>query len=118
MFLVSDTPIAMMATHLKGKKNIAIPTTENYEKYGMEDPRITKIQNKIIITYVVLTDYVTKQPKVSSALAITPDYVNFKKLGILTDYIEENKDVVFFAEKLNSNNGDGGSFHYTVRANG
>lgn len=92
------------------QRNIAIPTTESYEKYGMEDPRITKIQNKIIITYVVLTDYVTKQPKVSSALAITPDYVNFKKLGILTDYVEENKDVVFFAEKLNSNNGDGGSF--------
>ena len=93
------------------QKGIAIPMTENYEKYGMEDPRITKIQNKIILTYVVLTDYVTKQPKVSSALATTSDYINFKKLGILTDYIEENKDVVFFPEKLNSSSrDDGGSF--------
>ena len=93
------------------QREIAIPMTENYEKYGMEDPRITKIQNKIILTYVVLTDYVTKQPKVSSALATSSDYVNFKKLGIITDYIEENKDVVFFAEKLNSSDKDGGSFY-------
>jgi beta-1,2-mannobiose phosphorylase / 1,2-beta-oligomannan phosphorylase len=83
------------------RDNIAICQTEDYEIYGMEDPRITKIDDKIFITYVVLSDYVKNYPKIYSALTVTKDYYEFVKLGIITSNFDNNKDVIFFPEKFN-----------------
>ena len=83
------------------RDNIAICQTEDYEIYGMEDPRITQIDDKIFITYVVLSDYVKNYPKIYSALTVTKDYYNFAKLGIITSNFDNNKDVIFFPEKFN-----------------
>ncbi len=82
------------------RRNIAIPTTEEYEKHGMEDPRITQIDDKIFVTYVVLSEYVKNHPKVFSALAVTKDYDEFDKLGIITKDFDNNKDVIFFPDKF------------------
>ena len=59
--------------------NPAIFPTEEYEIYGMEDPRATPIGDKIFITYVVLSDYVKSYPKVFSVLAVTKNYNKFNK---------------------------------------
>jgi predicted GH43/DUF377 family glycosyl hydrolase len=83
------------------RDNIAICQTEDYEKNGMEDPRITQIKDKIFITYVVISDYVKNHPKIYSALTVTKDYYNFAKLGIITSNFDNNKDVIFFPEKFN-----------------
>lgn len=83
------------------RDNIAISQTEDYEIYGMEDPRITQIDDKIFITYVVLSDYVKNYPKIYSALTVTKDYYEFVKLGIITSNFDNNKDVIFFPEKFN-----------------
>jgi predicted GH43/DUF377 family glycosyl hydrolase len=83
------------------RDNIAICQTEDYEIYGMEDPRITQIDDKIFITYVVLSDYVKNYPKIYSALTVTKDYYEFVKLGIITSNFDNNKDVIFFPEKFN-----------------
>jgi beta-1,2-mannobiose phosphorylase / 1,2-beta-oligomannan phosphorylase len=83
------------------RDNIAICQTEDYEKNGMEDPRITQIEDKIFITYVVISDYVKNHPKIYSALTVTKDYYNFAKLGIITSNFDNNKDVIFFPEKFN-----------------
>ena len=85
----------------KRRDNIAICQTEDYEKNGMEDPRITQIKDKIFITYVVISDYVKNHPKIYSALTVTKDYYNFAKLGIITSNFDNNKDVIFFPEKFN-----------------
>jgi beta-1,2-mannobiose phosphorylase / 1,2-beta-oligomannan phosphorylase len=82
------------------RENIAICQTEDYEIFGMEDPRITQIDNKIFITYIVLSDYVKNNPKVYSALTVTKDYYKFTKLGIITSNFDNNKDVTFFPEKF------------------
>ena len=83
------------------RNNIAICQTEDYEIYGMEDPRITQIDDKIFITYVVISDYVKNHPKIYSALTVTKDYYKFAKLGIITSNFDNNKDVIFFPEKFN-----------------
>jgi predicted GH43/DUF377 family glycosyl hydrolase len=82
------------------RPNIAIRPTEDYEKYGMEDPRITQIDDKIFVTYVVLSEYVKHHPKIFSALAVTKNYDEFDKLGIITKNFENNKDVIFFPDKF------------------
>ena len=67
----------------------------------MEDPRATQIGDKIFITYVVLSDYVKSYPKVFSALAVTKDYKEFNKLGIITKNFNYNKGITFFPGKFN-----------------
>lgn len=86
--------------HFVRRHDVAIPITEKYEKYGMEDPRITQIDNQIYVTYVVLSDYVKKRPKVYSAIAETDDCNTFNKLGIISSKFEDNKDLVLFPKKF------------------
>ncbi|HEX6294485.1 MAG TPA: hypothetical protein VFZ46_04970 [Nitrososphaeraceae archaeon] len=100
--------------NFSGRNNPAIFPTEEYEIYGMEDPRATQIGDKIFITYVVLSDYVKSYPQVFSALAVTKDYNEFTKLGIITKNFNYNKNVTFFPEKFklgnhlsNNNNNNG-----------
>jgi beta-1,2-mannobiose phosphorylase / 1,2-beta-oligomannan phosphorylase len=85
------------------RHNIAILPTEDYEKNGMEDPRITQIDDKIFVTYVVLSEYVKNHPKIFSALAVTKNYDEFDKLGIITKDFDNNKDVIFFPDKFKVN---------------
>ena len=81
-------------------KDIVISPSEEYERYGMEDPRLVKIEHQYYITYVVLSNYVREKPDIFSALAATTDFQKFKKLGIVTSKSAANKDVVFFPEKI------------------
>lgn len=85
------------------RHNIAINPTEDYEKNGMEDPRITQIDGKIFVTYVVLSEYVKNHPKIFSALAVTKNYDEFDKVGIITKDFDNNKDVIFFPDKFKVN---------------
>lgn len=82
------------------RNNPAIFPTEEYEIYGMEDPRATQIGDEIFISYVVLSDYVKSYPKVFSALAVTKDYKKFNKLGIITKNFNYNKGITFFPGKF------------------
>jgi predicted GH43/DUF377 family glycosyl hydrolase len=83
--------------------------TDDYERFGIEDPRLVEVDSKIYVTYVVLSDHAREGPIVSSALATTEDYHEFKRLGIITSTGSDNKDVVIFPDKMNSalsKNGD------------
>jgi beta-1,2-mannobiose phosphorylase / 1,2-beta-oligomannan phosphorylase len=82
--------------------------TEDYERFGIEDPRLVLVDSKIYVTYVVLSNHAREGPSVSSALATTQDYHDYKRLGIITSKGSDNKDVVIFPEKMRasvSNNG-------------
>ncbi|HSA72981.1 MAG TPA: hypothetical protein VLD84_03405 [Nitrososphaeraceae archaeon] len=67
-----------------------------YESYGIEDPRLTTIDDENYVTYVVLSNYVRNNPSVSTALARTNDFLNYEKLGIITVEGSQDKDVVLF----------------------
>jgi predicted GH43/DUF377 family glycosyl hydrolase len=85
--------------------NIVLKPTKDYEKYGIEDPRIVEIDHQIYITYVVLSTYVTDVTdgaivEASTALATTTDFLKYARLGVITGKGSNNKDVVLFPEKI------------------
>jgi len=63
---------------------------------GVEDPRITKIENSYIMTYVSLS----REGNISTSYAISKDCKNWKRKGII--FGEQDKDVVIFPEKINN----------------
>ena len=88
-------------------REIAFAPRENYEKHGIEDPRLIKINNQVYVTYVVPSGYVRDKPKVFSAVATTENYREFTRLGIIEGGGMDNKDVVFFPEKFGNSSTDG-----------
>src|ERR1043166_5603404 len=68
------------------------PATE-YEEFGVEDPRITRIGSTFYFTYVAVSRH-----GAATALASTKDFKSFKRHGII--FCPENKDVVLFPEKI------------------
>lgn len=66
---------------------------DEYEVFGVEDPRITRIDDRFWMTYVVASE---NGP--ATALASTTDFVDFQRHGIA--FCPENKDVVLFPERF------------------
>jgi beta-1,2-mannobiose phosphorylase / 1,2-beta-oligomannan phosphorylase len=84
------------------KNGIAFKPTTEYEKYGIEDPRLMTIDDQVYLSYVVLSDYVARgQANSSTALATANNFHHYTRLGIITSIGSDNKDVVLFSEKIN-----------------
>lgn len=66
----------------------------DYVKWGIEDARITKIENKFYLTYTGYSEY---QPLV--ILAETEDFKNVKIYGPISE--PSNKDCAIFPDKIN-----------------
>ncbi len=64
-----------------------------YEELGVEDARITPIEDKFYITYVAVSRH-----GITTALASTQDFVHYERHGIILP--TENKDVVIFPERI------------------
>lgn len=62
---------------------------------GIEDPRITKINDLYVMTYVGLS----RNENVSTNYAVSNDCVKWYRKGVIFD--EQNKDVVIFPEIIN-----------------
>ena len=71
----------------------AIYPSTPYEAYGCEDARITRIDDKYLITYTAVSDR-----GVTVALAETTDFVRFEKRGVI--FPPYQKDVCIFPEKV------------------
>jgi len=69
----------------------------NTSEYGVEDPRITKIKDKYLMSYVSISNI----NGVYSTLAISKDLKKWRRKGII--FQEQNKDVVIFPEKIKGN---------------
>jgi beta-1,2-mannobiose phosphorylase / 1,2-beta-oligomannan phosphorylase len=82
-------------------KKAAMTPYEEYEKYGIEDPRLVKVNRFIVLSYVVLSDFVGHSPIASTALATTNDFQNYNRLGIVTSKGLDNKDFVLFPQERN-----------------
>jgi len=76
-----------------------VPENE-YEEFGVEDPRIVRIGDSYYITYVAVSCH-----GVATALASTKDFKTFRRHGII--FPPENKDVLLFPEKI-------GEFYYAL----
>lgn len=70
-----------------------LPET-NYETFGIEDPRITKIGDTFYIVYKLVSDL-----GVATGLMTTSDFRDFKKHGMI--FCPENIDCVLYPEKIN-----------------
>jgi predicted GH43/DUF377 family glycosyl hydrolase len=66
---------------------------ESWEEFGIEDPRITKIDETYWITYVAVS-----RSGAATALMSSADLVSFQRHGII--FPSENKDVVLFPRRI------------------
>jgi predicted GH43/DUF377 family glycosyl hydrolase len=67
---------------------------KTYERRGIEDPRITKIDDDYYIMYTAYSKY-----GACLALAKTKNFKKFERLGVVSE--PENKDGVLFPRKIN-----------------
>jgi predicted GH43/DUF377 family glycosyl hydrolase len=86
--------------------DMATEPVEEYERYGIEDPRLFQLESRAYFTYVVPSNYVRNRPTVSTALATTEDYHEFKRLGLITPRLHDDKDVVYFSTKMAPTSGE------------
>jgi predicted GH43/DUF377 family glycosyl hydrolase len=72
------------------------PHYEPYERFGVEDPRITSMGDNFYITY---TAYGPFGPRVG--IGRTQDFVSFERISLATEV--DNKDAILFPEKIDGN---------------
>lgn len=75
-----------------------IAPTEPWEKFGCEDPRITKLDDTYFIFYTALSEYPFNANGIKVAVAVTKDFVNFEKHPV-TPF--NAKAFVLFPERIN-----------------
>lgn len=79
--------------HVDGWGAACLVPQSLWEEYGIEDPRITRLEDRYWITYVAVSRY-----GVATALASTRDFESFERHGII--FAPENKDVVLLPERV------------------
>ena len=72
----------------------ALTPANDYEAFGIEDPRITLIDGTYYITYVAVSPL-----GITTAMVSTEDFKSYKRCGII--FCPDNKDVVLLPEKIN-----------------
>ncbi|GAC1474352.1 MAG: glycoside hydrolase family 130 protein [Isosphaeraceae bacterium] len=90
---------------VRGQTSFGLWPESNLEEYGVEDPRITLIDDRFWITYVSVSRH-----GAATSLASTRDFQSFTRHGVI--FCVENKDVVLFPEKA------GGEYVALHRPNG
>lgn len=71
----------------------AISAANEYETFGVEDPRITPVDGTYYVHYVAVSPF-----GVVTYLASTEDFTHFERHGVI--FAPENKDVAVFDEKV------------------
>ncbi len=71
----------------------ALAAANEYETFGIEDPRITSLDGTYYIAYVAVSPL-----GVTTCLASTRDFASFQRHGVL--FHPDNKDVVLFPAKI------------------
>jgi beta-1,2-mannobiose phosphorylase / 1,2-beta-oligomannan phosphorylase len=83
----------------KGSKKF-IFTANEWDKYGCEDPRITKLKNKYYIFYTALSKYPFESNGIKVAVAITKDLKKIDKRKLVTPF--NSKAMSLFPEKIDN----------------
>ena len=88
--------------HFERRPHPFISPSEEYDTYGCEDPRITKVDDTFYITYTAIDSPIedrAKKPNVRIALATTKDFIESTKHGIIGPPIR-SKAAALFSEKV------------------
>ena len=81
------------------KRGVLIEPEKEWEKYGCEDPRVTKIENKYYIFYTALSCYPPKPEGIRVGLAISKDLKTIQAKHLVTHF--NAKAMTVFPEKIN-----------------
>ncbi len=71
----------------------------DYEQFGCEDPRVTKLGSKYYIFYTAIGKYPPKAEDIKIALAITSDFQKISEKHLVTHF--NSKAMALFPEKIN-----------------
>lgn len=80
--------------HFSVDEQPALLPENEYEVFGIEDPRITKINDTYYINYVAAAP-----TGVTTCLSSTRDFKTYTRYGVI--FCPDNKDVEIFPEKIN-----------------
>jgi len=81
-----------------GKRTQLIKPVEEWEKFGCEDPRVTKIGDKYYIFYTALSRYPFSAEGIKIGVAVTEDFEKIEKHQVTTF---NSKAMALFPEKIN-----------------
>ncbi len=81
-----------------GEHKLLISPSEEWEKYGCEDPRITYFEGKFYIFYTALSQYPFGPAGIKLGVAVTKDFINFEKHPVTTF---NSKAMALFPERIN-----------------
>jgi len=76
-----------------------IKPEKEWEKYGCEDPRVTKIDDKYYITYTALSDFPHTPEGIKIAVALTKDFKTIESRHQVTHF--NSKAMAIFPERIN-----------------
>lgn len=79
--------------HFEIEEQPAIFPANEYEKFGIEDPRISLIDDTYYINYSAISDI-----GITTCLAATTDFKSYQRLGVIL--APDNKDVEIFPAKI------------------
>jgi len=102
MMMVSDIGITGSSEDgidFHDRKRFIIPE-HAWEKYGCEDPRVTKLNNKYFIFYTALSTYPFTADGIKVGLAISKDLKTIEEKHLITPF--NAKAMSLFPEKINN----------------
>lgn len=79
------------------RRQLIVPEQE-WEKFGCEDPRITKIGNKFLIFYTALSSFPPNSESIKVAVAISDDLEKINEKHLVTPF--NAKAMALFGEKV------------------
>ena len=84
-------------------EEFVITPREEWDRYGCEDPRITRFTDKgkesFLVTYTALSSPAFSAKGDRVALAVTEDFKNYTRHGVIIPGLND-KDAVFFPERI------------------
>jgi predicted GH43/DUF377 family glycosyl hydrolase len=84
--------------HFKNRRQLVMPE-EDWERYGCEDPRVTKLDGKYYIFYTALSQYPFRSEGIKVGLAITKDFKQIEAKHPVTTF--NSKAMALFPERIN-----------------
>jgi beta-1,2-mannobiose phosphorylase / 1,2-beta-oligomannan phosphorylase len=98
--MISDIGIAESkdGINFSNRKRFIAPEHE-WEKFGCEDPRITKLNNKYYIFYTAISYYPFRAEGIKIGMAISKDLTHIQEKHLITPF--NAKAMALFPEKIN-----------------
>jgi len=97
--MISDIGIAESTDGVHfGNRRRFILSEHSWERFGCEDPRVTKLNNKYYIFYTALSEYPFRAEGIKIGVAISKDLKTIKEKHSVTPF--NSKGMALFPEKI------------------